>query len=77
MPLFEYRCAACGKRFEVLMRRAVTPACPACGSESVEKQLSAFAVGAASPARAAAPSGPSCGGCPHAGPSGGCGLNDN
>ena len=31
------------------MRDGVTPVCPACRGERVEKQLSAFAVGAAAP----------------------------
>ncbi len=46
MPLFEYRCSDCGKRFEDLQ---VGPCqeekvkCPSCGSENVEKQVSSFA----------------------------------
>jgi putative FmdB family regulatory protein len=74
MPLFEYTCADCGKRFEVLMRDGVTPACPVCRSERVEKQLSAFAVGASSSAAPPMAAGPACGGCPHAGTPGGCGM---
>jgi putative FmdB family regulatory protein len=51
MPLFEYTCRACGRRFEYLMRQSGSPACPACASVEVEKQLSVFAVsaGASSP----------------------------
>ncbi len=44
MPLFEYVCAQCGWRFEVLVRGAEKPACPACRSDRLEKQLSVFAV---------------------------------
>ena len=49
MPLYEYVCADCRSRFETLVRRwgdAVD--CPGCGSASVEKQLSTFAVASSS-----------------------------
>jgi putative FmdB family regulatory protein len=46
MPIFEYRCASCGKRFESLQSRAdeASPFCPQCGAAGVERQLSTFAV---------------------------------
>jgi putative FmdB family regulatory protein len=44
MPLYEYKCGACGHCFEVLVRDKNTPACPACHAENVERQLSLFAV---------------------------------
>ena len=44
MPLFEYRCAACDSQFELLIRGAAVPVCPSCGSSSLEKLLSMFAV---------------------------------
>ena len=45
MPLYEYKCLACGHQFELLILRASQPvACPACAAESVEKQISLFAV---------------------------------
>lgn len=45
MPIFEYVCSSCGNRFEKLQKQeaADQPACPACGSASVEKALSSFA----------------------------------
>jgi len=57
MPLYEYRCRCCGKRFERLVRgMATAPAtgtavagtvpaivCPECQSAEVERLLSAFA----------------------------------
>jgi putative FmdB family regulatory protein len=45
VPLYEYRCAGCGRLFERLVRswnEAVS--CPACASEQVEKQVSTFAL---------------------------------
>jgi putative FmdB family regulatory protein len=45
MPLYEYKCVACGNRFELLiLRQSQTPACPSCSSESVEQLISSFAV---------------------------------
>jgi putative FmdB family regulatory protein len=46
MPIFEYRCASCGRHFEALQSRAdePSPSCPHCGAESAERQLSTFAV---------------------------------
>jgi len=50
MPLYEYVCTGCRKRFEKLVRRfGDEVACPSCASAEVEKQLSVFAVGSATP----------------------------
>jgi putative FmdB family regulatory protein len=74
MPLFEYRCEACGHQFEFLTRAGVTPSCPKCHAEQLEKQLSVFAVGAAgSSAAGRAPAEGACAGCAHAGGPG-CGM---
>jgi putative FmdB family regulatory protein len=46
MPLYEYRCAECGKRFEILQRLgqgADGLTCPTCGASQLEKQYSTFA----------------------------------
>jgi putative FmdB family regulatory protein len=46
VPLYEYRCAACGSRFELLRRvgqGAEGVACPECGQADVEKEFSTFA----------------------------------
>jgi putative FmdB family regulatory protein len=70
MPIYEYVCADCARPFETLVRRfGEAVDCPHCGSGSVEKQLSTFAVGAASSAPAAA-----CGQGACAEPAGGCGA---
>ncbi len=46
MPIYEYRCAECGKRFEILQRLgqgAEGLTCPTCGASHLEKQFSTFA----------------------------------
>lgn len=57
MPLYEYRCDGCGRRFEALMARIgdPVPACPGCGAAGARRVPSTFAV-----ARPAPPPGP-CG----------------
>jgi putative FmdB family regulatory protein len=40
MPIYEYRCAACGARVEVLVRSpTTTPSCPKCGSPLTQGKL--------------------------------------
>jgi len=43
MPIYEYRCAACGHQDEHLQKVADAPLtkCPACGKPKYQKQLSA------------------------------------
>ncbi len=58
MPLYEYRCRACGARLEVLQRvgqGASGLVCPSCGGGELEKEASTFAASAAA-------SGGGCGG---------------
>lgn len=44
MPLFEYRCNKCGRRFEELvMNSSQKVTCPDCDSEKVEREFSLFA----------------------------------
>jgi len=44
MPLYEYRCRKCSRRFETLVFGDETPACPKCEGRDLEKLWSAFAV---------------------------------
>jgi putative FmdB family regulatory protein len=46
MPLYEYECDACGRRFEVIQRFSDRPAeqCSLCGSGPVRKLLSSPAI---------------------------------
>ncbi|WP_018412922.1 FmdB family zinc ribbon protein [Methyloversatilis thermotolerans] len=42
MPIFEFRCRNCDKPFEKLVRGSSTEVlCPACGSNAVDKLVSA------------------------------------
>ncbi len=43
MPIYEYRCLDCGKISEILLRNPGSEdiECPMCGSENLEKLLSA------------------------------------
>ena len=48
MPLYEYICKSCGQRVEILQRMGEGSeglACPGCGEEQLEKQLSTFSSG--------------------------------
>jgi len=45
MPLYDYRCSQCSKRFSQLVGMTADskpPACPACGSSDVKKLISRF-----------------------------------
>ncbi len=72
MPIYEYRCRACGHAFEHLHRRLnePAPACPACGAKKPGKQFSAFSARVASSGSDLPPcaAGGCCSGkCPSAG----------
>jgi putative FmdB family regulatory protein len=76
MPIYEYRCESCAHRFETLVRGSEQPACPTCGSQTLARELSTFAVstgGASSALRSAAPS--PCGTCGDPRGAGSCSLN--
>ena len=45
MPLYEYACRRCTRRFEALVFGVERPVCPGCGAQDLEKLLSTFAVG--------------------------------
>ena len=62
MPIYEFRCTECGNEFEtLLLRRSDRAVCEQCGSEALERMLSAHAVGSSGSAADAAPCGD--GGC--------------
>jgi len=74
MPLYEYICTGCSRRFELLQRvgaDAQDIACPACGGHEVTKQHSTFSsTVSSSPASRALP----CG-APNASACGSCGCS--
>ena len=37
MPIYDFQCRGCDARFELLVRGAAPPACPACASEDLER----------------------------------------
>ena len=45
MPLYDFKCRACGHEFEGLVLPARTPPpCPSCKSQDLERLISSFAV---------------------------------
>ncbi len=44
MPIYEYSCMRCGRRFEKLEKKATTETveCPYCGSTGLRKEVSSF-----------------------------------
>lgn len=62
MPMYEYRCDACGRTFEELRSSSEADAaieCPSCESQRTSRRLSSFAAGAGS--TGSAKGGASCG----------------
>ena len=74
MPIYEYRCSACRRDFELLVHVGAAPACPACDTPTLQKRLSAFAVGRAGPA-SAGPAPQACGTCGDPRGAGACSMN--
>jgi putative FmdB family regulatory protein len=50
MPIYEFLCKKCGRRFECLvpMGREREASCPGCGAAGAEKLLSSFGIGGGS-----------------------------
>ena len=66
MPVYEYRCTACGHDFERYVPSGGTAVgCPTCQSPDVTRKLSVVALRAGGPAGSTAPAGGGCcgGGC--------------
>lgn len=60
MPIFEYKCNACGKDFEKLVFGNQTVKCPQCDSEDIKKKFSTFGMsGVENPGSGS----PNCGSC--------------
>jgi len=50
MPIYEFRCSSCQKKFEALVRigREAEVVCESCGSRDVRKLISGFGIGGGS-----------------------------
>jgi putative FmdB family regulatory protein len=70
VPIYEYRCGACGEEFEQLSAGQPVVACPACQSAQVTRRFSLFGVRAGGKAVGAGAGGGGCG-CGR----GGCGCH--
>ncbi len=68
MPIYEYRCLACGEKFEKLVVGQARVACPACASADISRTLSLFGVKTSEGFTASTGSGCGCG-------AGGCGCH--
>ena len=54
MPLFDFHCRTCGRRFEALVRTGSVTVCPKCQGVDLERQISTFAVNSAEKTQQAA-----------------------
>jgi len=63
MPIFEYKCKNCSKKFETIISQKTvhTVECPYCGSAENEKLVSGFAQGSSTKADCGSNCGPSKG----------------
>jgi len=77
MPLFEYSCKSCERKFEFLVRGSETPECPACHGTDLQRRFSVFAAhanGGGAPREMV--SGPgACGSCGDPRGPGACSMN--
>jgi putative FmdB family regulatory protein len=79
MPIFEYICKDCSRRFEALVIGAKKPQCPHCKSSRLEQKLSVFAVAASGKSAAAgdfSAEGGACGTCGDPRGEGACSMDD-
>jgi len=77
MPIYEYICQQCRHPFEKLVLGATEVVCPKCGSQTLDKQFSTFAVAAhkeSSPCESGGDSFEGCGAC--GGAPGSCAWDD-
>jgi putative FmdB family regulatory protein len=75
MPIFEYVCQECNHRFELIVQGKTVPACPSCQATTVDKQFSAFGVGATGGWPVTSGSGGACGSCGDPRGPGSCSTN--
>lgn len=83
MPIFEYLCKECGKRFEAIVYGGKRPKCPKCQGSKLERQLSVFAVAGSSKSGGSdfggdfdSEAGNACGSCGDPRGPGACSMDD-
>ena len=74
MPIFEYVCRECNNRFELLIQGSAEAACPQCKTTNLDKQFSAFGVGATTGWESSGVPSP-CGSCGDPRGPGACSMN--
>ncbi len=74
MPIFEYVCRECNHRFELLIQGSAEATCPQCKTTELDKQFSAFGVGATG-GWPVTSNGGSCGSCGDPRGPGACSMN--
>ncbi len=78
MPIFEYLCKGCGKKFEAIVYGKQQAECPQCNGTQLEQQLSTFAAHSSDKSSGSAsgfPKAPPCGMPPGSCGGGSCGMN--
>ncbi len=66
MPIYEYTCEKCDKKFEILIMGSDKAACPACGNMKVRRLMSScgfVSKGSGGETVSASAGASSCGGC--------------
>jgi putative FmdB family regulatory protein len=78
MPIFEYICKKCSRKFEAIVFGSKKAQCPGCSSSNLEPQLSVFAVAGKSSSTADAPfpAAAGCGTCGRPDGPGACEFDD-
>ncbi len=74
MPIYEYVCKKCGKKFEALIRSSNERVVCECGSSDLERVMSTFAVSGGEASNTGSCSDGTCGLPPSPCSSGMCGL---
>ncbi|GJL69017.1 MAG: hypothetical protein NPIRA06_16520 [Nitrospirales bacterium] len=74
MPIFAYKCQGCSHHFEMLVHSSTIPECPKCQADTLEKQLTGFAVGGTGSGMNIVDPG-SCGSCGDPRGPGACSMN--
>lgn len=74
MPIFAYKCQGCSHQFELIVHASTVPECPKCQANTLEKQLTGFAVGGTGSGMNIVDPG-SCGSCGDPRGPGACSMN--